>query len=63
MSETRRAPQDDDLRFDRRNAAAGAAALAVIALGYVLLAQGSVTLAPVLLILGYVVLVPLALLL
>jgi len=33
--------------------------LAVIALGYALLAQGSTTAAPLLLVLGYVVLVPL----
>ena len=37
--------------------------LAAIALGYYLLAQGSITLAPVLLVLGYVVLLPLAIIL
>lgn len=39
------------------------AGLAVIAAGYYLLGQGSISLAPVLLVLGYVVLLPLAILL
>ena len=34
--------------------------VAIIGLGYYLLGQGSITLAPVLLVLGYVVLLPLA---
>ncbi len=37
--------------------------LAVIAAGYYLLGQGSISLAPVLLVLGYVVLLPLAIIL
>ena len=41
----------------------GASAAATIGLGYFLLSQGSISLAPVLLIIGYVVLVPLAFLL
>ncbi len=46
------------LSFSRVNAIwLGGAALA-IALGYVLLAQGSMTLAPTLLVLGYCVLLP-----
>jgi len=38
------------------------AALLVIALGFVLLAGGSITMAPLLLVVGYAVLVPLAIL-
>ena len=41
----------------------GASAAATIGLGYLLLSQGSIALAPVLLMIGYVVLVPLAFLL
>ena len=51
------------LRFSRVNLMLGGAALLALALGYVLLAQGSITAAPILLVLGYVVLVPLALIL
>jgi hypothetical protein len=40
-----------------------AAALVVIAIGYVLLSRGSITAAPLLLVIGYVVLIPAALLL
>lgn len=39
-----------------------AAALVVIAVGFITLSKGSITLAPVLLVLGYCVLVPLSLL-
>lgn len=49
------------LKFGRVNAVLGAAGLASLVLGYVLLAQGSITAAPLLLVLGYVVLLPLAL--
>jgi len=49
------------LRFRPRNLAFLAAAILALALGYVLLAQGSTTLAPVLLVLGYCVLFPLGL--
>jgi hypothetical protein len=45
------------------NLALGAAGLVALALGYWLLAGGSVTAAPLLLVLGYVVLLPLALIL
>ena len=41
----------------------GAAGVVVVALGYFLLSQGSITLAPLLLVLGYVVLLPLAIIL
>lgn len=51
------------LRFSGVNAGLAGAGLAVIVLGYWLLAQGSVTAAPLLLILGYVVLMPLAIIL
>ncbi len=51
------------LRFSRVNLILGGAALVALTLGYVLLANGSITAAPILLVLGYVVLVPLALIL
>lgn len=51
------------LRFSAVNGALGAAGLGAIALGYYLLAQGSITAAPLLLVLGYVVLLPLAIIL
>jgi len=51
------------LKFSGVNMALGGAGLVVVALGYWLLAQGSVSAAPVLLVLGYVVLLPLALIL
>ena len=51
------------LRFSRKNGILGLAGLLVIVLGYVLLAQGSITAAPLLLVLGYLVLLPLALVL
>jgi hypothetical protein len=44
------------------NYALFAAAVAAVVAGYVLLARGSITLAPVLLVLGYVVLLPAAIL-
>ena len=56
------APQPS-LRFSRVNAILGAAGLLALVLGYLLLADGSITAAPLLLVLGYVVLVPLALIL
>jgi hypothetical protein len=51
------------LRFSRVNLLLGVAGLLALALGYLLLANGSITAAPLLLVLGYVVLVPLALIL
>jgi uncharacterized membrane protein (Fun14 family) len=48
------------LRFTKVNAMLGAGGVASMALGYWLLAQGSITAAPLLLVLAYVVLLPLA---
>lgn len=53
----------EPLRFSGVNLALAVAGLAVVALGYYLLAQGSITAAPLLLVLGYVVLLPLAIIL
>ncbi|MEX0690468.1 MAG: hypothetical protein WD043_01350 [Gemmatimonadales bacterium] len=49
------------LHFGPRNYVLMGAGLASLAIGYVLLAGGSTTLAPVLLVLGYCVLFPLGL--
>ena len=57
------AGDDASLRFSPVNAVLGAAGLLSVSVGYWLLAQGSITLAPILLVLGYVVLLPLALIL
>ena len=51
------------LRFTRKNYFVLAAGCVVITIGYLLLARGSITLAPVLLILGYCVLIPVAIML
>jgi uncharacterized membrane protein len=51
------------LKFTKVNATLGVAGLAVLTLGYWLLAQGSITAAPLLLVLAYVVLLPLAIIL
>jgi uncharacterized membrane protein len=48
------------LRFTSENAVLGVAGVLCLALGYWLLAQGSITAAPILLVLAYVVLLPLA---
>ncbi len=48
------------LKFGKENAALAAAGLLCLALGYWLLARGSITAAPILLVLAYVVLLPLA---
>ena len=55
--------RDAALQFSRINLILAVAALATISLGYVLLANGSIDVAPMLLVLGYVVLVPLAIIL
>ena len=60
---SKRAPAPASLRFSTVNLVLGVAGLLILGLGYMLLAQGSITLAPILLVLGYVVLVPLALIL
>jgi uncharacterized membrane protein (Fun14 family) len=57
------AAQRASLQFSRINAAFGVGALLTITLGYWLLAQGSITMAPILLVIGYVFLVPLAIIL
>jgi uncharacterized membrane protein len=57
------AGQPAALRFTRVNAVLGVAGLLALALGYWLLAQGSITAAPLLLVLAYVVLLPLAIIL
>ncbi len=49
------------LRFHSRNVILLVAAVVSIGVGYLLLAQGSTTLAPILLVLGYCVLFPLGL--
>ena len=51
------------LHFKARNIVLLAAGLAVITLGYWLLAQGSTVAAPLALVLGYVVLIPLGIIL
>src|SRR6187399_3271927 len=58
----RRAPKpvSDHLPFDRENLILFGIALAVILIGYLFLAKGSITIAPILLVLGYCVLVPVA---
>jgi hypothetical protein len=53
-------PEAPALRFTTQNAVLGAAGVACLALGYWLLARGSITAAPILLVLAYVVLLPLA---
>lgn len=67
MPSQRRTQQIDEdrpsLRFSAVNGALALGGLASIALGYYLLAQGSITAAPLLLVLGYVVLLPLAIIL
>jgi hypothetical protein len=49
------------LRFRGRNLVLLAGAVVSLGVGYLLLAQGSTTLAPILLVLGYCVLFPLGL--
>jgi len=51
------------LDFSSRNYSLLAVGIAVIALGFLLLGRGSITLAPLLLILGYCVLIPVAIML
>ncbi|MEQ1855083.1 MAG: hypothetical protein ABL963_01365 [Longimicrobiales bacterium] len=48
------------LQFGGESALLGGAGVVCLALGYWLLAQGSITAAPLLLVLAYVVLLPLA---
>jgi len=60
MARKKTAEADATLRFTRQNALLGAAGVGCLALGYWLLAQGSITAAPILLVLAYVVFLPLA---
>ena len=48
------------LPFSKKNYTLFAIGLAVIALGYITLGYGSITLAPILLVLGYCVIIPIA---
>lgn len=48
------------LKFTRENGILAGAGVVCLALGYWLLGQGSITVAPLLLVLAYVVLLPLA---
>ncbi|MCE2397651.1 MAG: hypothetical protein J4F34_01200 [Gemmatimonadetes bacterium] len=60
MARTRQQTNKSSLRFTLANLWLALAAVTLISLGYYLLSQGSVTLAPALLVVGYVVAVPLA---
>ena len=60
MSKNKTKDASGNLRFTKVNAALGVGGIAVLTVGYWLLAQGSITAAPVLLVLGYVVLLPMA---
>jgi hypothetical protein len=55
--------EQGSLQFSPRNGILAGAGLLSIVVGYVLLAQGSITAAPLLLVLGYVILLPLAIIL
>ena len=55
--------QQASLSFSAVNAGLAVAGLLSIVIGYILLAQGSITAAPLLLVLGYVVLLPAAIIL
>lgn len=59
----KKAAPEPSLRFSKVNLWFALGGLATIALGYFVLGQGSITLAPVLLVIGYVVLLPLAIIL
>ena len=50
------------LPFTRKNYYIFAVGLATVIVGYIALAQGSITLAPVLLVLGYCAIIPIAIL-
>lgn len=53
-------PSGRSLKFGKLNAALALSGMAAISVGYYLLDQGSITMAPILLVVGYVVLLPLA---
>ena len=48
------------IRWERRNVGLFGGGLGAVAIGYGLLSQGDVTLAPILLVAGYCILIPLA---
>jgi hypothetical protein len=48
------------IRWERKNVVLFGGGLLAIVLGYILLSQGDVTVAPVLLVLGYCAMIPLA---
>lgn len=48
------------IRWGRRNIALFTGGLVAVSVGYLLLAQGDITLAPILLVAGYCILIPLA---
>jgi hypothetical protein len=52
----------DGLPFTRKNYMIFAVGLVAIIVGYIALAQGSITLAPILLVLGYCAIIPIAIL-
>ncbi len=52
---------NDSLAFTKTNLILFAVGLVVVIIGWMLLGQGSISLAPVLLVLGYCILIPLAL--
>ncbi len=56
------ATKGEGLPFTKKNYYIFLAALIVIVIGYIALAQGSITLAPILLVLGYCVVIPVAIL-
>ena len=57
-----RAKKEEGLPFTKKNYMIFVAGLAAIIIGYIALAQGSITLAPILLVVGYCVIVPIAIL-
>ncbi len=59
----RKRGSEPTLKFSKINLWFALGGLATIALGYYLLGQGSITLAPVLLVFGYAVLLPAAIIL
>ncbi len=62
MKANRKSQSVPSLKFTLANLWLALGGLTVIAGGYYLLGQGSISLAPVMLVLGYVVLLPLAIL-
>ncbi|RKX20129.1 MAG: hypothetical protein DRP35_06540 [Candidatus Zixiibacteriota bacterium] len=65
MNETKKKNNQSDSEFQwpfgTKNYIVFAISVIVIAVGYILLGQGSITMAPILLVIGYCVLIPMAL--